>query len=91
MQEMQETRVRSLDQEDPLGEEMATRSSILAWKILWTEELGGLSRAHTCSWQKPCRRLSLKEQILLRGSEQEICCQLHESLHNCLRSESSKL
>ena len=31
-----------LGQEDPLEKEMATHSSILAWKILWTEELGGL-------------------------------------------------
>ena len=37
-----ETWVRSLGQEDPLGEEMATHSSILAWKILRTEEPGGL-------------------------------------------------
>ena len=35
--------VRSLDQEDPLEEEMATCSSILAWKIPWTEETGGYS------------------------------------------------
>ena len=34
--------VRSLCQEDPLEKEMATRSSILAWEILWTEEPGGL-------------------------------------------------
>ena len=32
--------VCSLDQEDPLEEEMATHSSILAWRILWTEEPG---------------------------------------------------
>ena len=42
MQEMQETRVWFLSQEDPLEEEMATHSSILAWKIPWTEEPGGL-------------------------------------------------
>ena len=42
MQETQEPRVQSLGQEDPLKEEMATRSSILAWKIPWTEEPGGL-------------------------------------------------
>ena len=35
----QETQVRSLDQEDPLEKEMATYSSILAWRIPWTEEL----------------------------------------------------
>ena len=34
--------VQSLDQEVPLEEEMATHSSILAWRIPWTEEAGGL-------------------------------------------------
>ena len=42
MQETQERRVRSLGQKDPLEEEMATQSSILAWRIPWTEEPGGL-------------------------------------------------
>ena len=42
MQKTQETPVRSLGQEDPLEEEMATCSSILAWRIPWTEESGGL-------------------------------------------------
>ena len=37
-----ETWVPSLGQEDPLEEEMATHSSILAWEIPWTEEPGGL-------------------------------------------------
>ena len=36
---MQETRVQSLGREDPLEKEMATHSSILAWRIPWTEEL----------------------------------------------------
>ena len=39
---IQETWVRSLGWEDPLEEGMATNSSILAWKIPWTEEPGGL-------------------------------------------------
>ena len=39
---MQESEVQSLGQEDPLEKRMATRSSILAWRILWTEEPGGL-------------------------------------------------
>ena len=39
---MQETWVRSLGQEDPLKKEMATHSSILAWRIPWSEEPGGL-------------------------------------------------
>ena len=47
---MQEMRVQSLTQEDPLEKELATDSSILAWEIPWTEELGrlqsmGLERA----------------------------------------------
>ena len=39
---MQETRVRSLGWEDPLEKGMATHSSILAWRIPWIEEPGGL-------------------------------------------------
>ena len=42
MQEMQETQVPSLGGENPLEEEMAPHSSILAWKIACTEEPGGL-------------------------------------------------
>ena len=42
VQEMQETWVRSLGQEDPLEKEMATHSIILAWRIPWTEEPGRL-------------------------------------------------
>ena len=43
MHETQETSVQSLDQEDALEEEMSTHSSILAWRIPWTEEPGGPS------------------------------------------------
>ena len=46
---MQETQVRSLDHEDPLEKEMATHSSIFAWKIPWTEELG---RLQSMGWQE---------------------------------------
>ena len=42
MHKSQETQVRSLGQEDPLEAGMATHSSILAWRIPWTEKLGGL-------------------------------------------------
>ena len=42
MQEMEETRVQSLGQGDPLEKEMAMDSSSLAWEILWTEEPGRL-------------------------------------------------
>ena len=48
---MWETHVQSLGREDPLEEEITTHSSILAWKIPWTEELGGLqSRGSQKSW-----------------------------------------
>ena len=46
VQEMEETQFRSLGREDPLGEEMATHSSIIAWRIPWTEEPGGLQWGH---------------------------------------------
>ena len=39
---IQETQVRSLGREDPLEKEVATHSSILAWRMPWTEELGGI-------------------------------------------------
>ena len=42
MQELQKKCARSLGQEDPLEEVIATHSSILAWSILWTEKPGGL-------------------------------------------------
>ena len=45
----QETWVQSLGQEDPLKKEMATHSSVLAWRISWTEEPGGLQ---SIRWQE---------------------------------------
>ena len=42
---LQETRVQSLGREDPLENGMAIHASILAWRISWTEEPGGLSAA----------------------------------------------
>ena len=52
---MQETQVQSLDQEDPLEKEVATHSSILAWRIPWTEErvrlqsMGSQRVRHDCA------------------------------------------
>ena len=46
---MQETQIQSLGRKDPLEKEMATHSSILAWRIPWTEEPGGL-HGITKSW-----------------------------------------
>ena len=51
MQETEEMQVRSLGQEDPLEEGTATHASILAWRIPWTEEPGGLqSMGSQKSW-----------------------------------------
>ena len=47
---VQETRIQSLGREDPLEKGMATHSIILAWKILWTEEPGGLQSMGSQSW-----------------------------------------
>ena len=52
---MQETQVQSLGWEDPLEKEIAPQSSILAWKIPWTEEPGGLQSMGS---QKHWTRLS---------------------------------
>ena len=50
---MQKTRVRSLDREGPLEKEMAIHSSILAWRIPWTEEPGGLRKiTQSRTWPK---------------------------------------
>ena len=55
---MQETQIRSLGQEDPLEKGMATHSSILAWRIPWTEEPGGLS-----PWG--CKESDITERLTL--------------------------
>ena len=47
---MQDTWVQSLGREDPLEKEMAAHSSIPAWRILWTEEPGGLQSLGLQSW-----------------------------------------
>ena len=55
---MLETWVRSLGQKDPLEEEMVTHSSILAWRIPWTEEPGGLQSMRS-------QRVNRPEQLTL--------------------------
>ena len=51
---MQETWVPLLGQEDPLEKEMATHSSVLAWRIPWTEESGGLQSMGFSSVTQSC-------------------------------------
>ena len=57
---MQKTWVQSLGQEDPLEEKMTTPSSILAWRIPWTEEPGGLQ-----SWG--CKEWDMTERLTCMG------------------------
>ena len=57
MQEMQEIQFQSLGQEDPLEKEIATHSSILAWRIPWTESLSGYS-------PKNCKQSDMTEQLV---------------------------
>ena len=52
IQETQEKQVQSLGQGDPLEKKMATHSSILAWRISWTEEPGGLQFMSSQSWTR---------------------------------------
>ena len=58
MQEPQEMKVLSLGWKDPLEEEVATHSSILAWRVSWTEEPGGLqpmgSAKSRIQWKQLC-------------------------------------
>ena len=73
MQETQETHVGFLGQEDPLEEDVEAHSSILAWKIQWTQEHGGLQ---SMGWQKvrhdwvhTCmlRQSNTQEKLTLHG------------------------
>ena len=72
MQEMEEVWVRALGREDPLEEGVATHSSILAWRIPWTQKAGGLQcmasqrvehhQAHRgCAWGGQVQSLGPKE------------------------------
>ena len=74
MQEMQETQVRSLDGEDPLEKEMATHSSILAWRISRTEEPGGLQSMGSQS------QTQLKQLSTQRACTQGLCVEGGEKI-----------
>ena len=86
MQETQESWVQSLAWKDPLKKEMATHSSILAWRIPWTEEPGGLQsiglrsqiqlkqRKQASNWNINCKtglNLPTFEKVNLPSSERE--------------------
>ena len=64
MRELQEMRVRSLGQEDTREKEMATHSSVLAWRIAWTEEPGGLQSQTGLSYHRLHFELPLVAQTV---------------------------
>ena len=68
--------VGSLGQEDPLEYEMATHSSIFAWKIAWTEESGGLHN----SWG--CRELDMTEHTHTHTHTQQVTIMLHTAFNS---------
>ena len=78
---VQETRFQSLGWEDPLEKEVATRSSILAWKIPWTEKPGGLQ---SMGLQRVGHDLATKEQQQTTIYEHLLCAlhQLFYLIHN---------
>ena len=73
MQETWEAWVRSLGQEDPLDEAMTTHSSILAWRIPWTEEPGGLQVHRVSQSQTRLKQLSMHVCREDDGSVLNIC------------------
>ena len=94
MLETQETQVRSLGQEDPLEEEMATHSRILAWKLLWTEEPSTLQCMGSQS-QTPLRaeHTHFSNDLGLRNHSTELrnptCgCSAYTSAHTTLRGHT---
>ena len=73
-----ETLVQSLGQEDPLEKAMPTHSSILAWRIPWTEESGGL-QARGCKDLDTTERLTLSLGNRLVTQQQRLCKSLPDS------------
>ena len=67
---MQETRIQSLGQEDPLEKGMATHASILAWRILWTEKPGDPSIPQSCKESDTTEQFPTIESGLPKHIEQ---------------------
>ena len=86
MPAVQETRVRSLGWEDSLEKEMATHSSILVWKVPWTEETGRLQSMELqrvgCNWARDERIKKKKFPETSRRREGHVCWGLAEK-HMC--------
>ena len=75
---MREMRVQSLGQEDPLEEETATHSSILAWRIPWAKEPGGLHTVHRVAESDTTEQLTLTPNS--SQSSKKIAMEMTESL-----------
>ena len=96
MQELQETWVQSLGQEDPLEEEMAIHSSILAWRIPWTEgtsklqSMGPQRLGHDWSHWAPTQQWSDQirsvTQLCLTLCDPMDCSQSGSSVHGILQA-----
>ena len=74
VQQTQETQVQSLGQENPLEQETATHSSVLAWKIPWAEEPGGLIGSQRVEHNRATEHThtdSYVEILALRTSEHD--------------------
>ena len=87
MQEMQE--IRSLGREDPLEEEMAAHSSVLAWRIPWTEEPGGLQSVGSQESRTRLKRLSTRAegQSLVDGCSWRLCSRILSAWSNTASCE----
>ena len=81
---VQETQVPSLGQEDPLEKEMATQSSILAWKTPWTESLMGYSPwdckkiGHDLGTKQPQRSITKHLILLVKWHTSTLCINTSE-------------
>ena len=82
MQESQKTRVWSLGQEDPLEEDMATHSSILAWRIPWTEEPGGLRAMRLQKSRTRLKRFSTRACTFTTSAPRQPCFFLRKTHFN---------
>ena len=80
---MQETQVQSLGQEDPLEKEMATHSSICAWRIPWTEEPGRL-QSIGCDWACTHKHLCNLDVMSLVQGVSHTAWFLHYTFVDCV-------
>ena len=85
---VRETQVHSLGREDPLEKEMATHSSILAWRIPWTEEPGGLVHGVAKSRSRACTHMYTSHGI--KRNEVLMHATKWMNLENIMPSERSQ-